>query len=82
MSTADRQQAHYFGELLGEIRAELIERIAGLNGEMSMLEQLGDVEGFTRLRRNVRALEKELRGMDQMLEALRLRLKVLLAFGA
>jgi hypothetical protein len=82
MSTADRQQAHYFGELLGEIRGELTERIAGLNAEMSMLEQLGDVEGFTRLRRNVRALEKELRGMDQMLETLRLRLKVLLAFGA
>jgi hypothetical protein len=81
MSTADRQQAHYYGELLGELRLELTGRIAGLSTEMSMLEELGDLDGFTRLRRNVRALEKELRGMDQMLEALRLRLKVL-AFGA
>jgi hypothetical protein len=77
MSTADRQQAHYFDELLGCLRAELAERIQRLYAQVLEIDPMGDEAGVIRMRRTIRALETEGHMIDRMREALQLRLHVL-----
>jgi hypothetical protein len=76
MSTADRQQAHYFDELLGSLRFELGERIEGLCAQVLRRNHMGDHAGVSRARRTIRALEEDVRAVDRMRDALRLRLDI------
>ena len=77
MSPADRQQAHYFDELLCCHRAELDQRIDGLSAQVLKMAHIGDQAGVSRAQRAIRALERDARSIDRMREALRLRLEIL-----
>jgi hypothetical protein len=78
MSGADRQQARYFDELLGCHRAELDQRIDGLSAQVSKMDRIGDDARVSRrTQRTIRALERDVRGIDRMRDALRLRLEIL-----
>lgn len=74
MLAADREQAYRFDEMLGQQRAELGERLDELHEQATKLDSIGDHAGIRRTRRIIRALETEVRTIDQMLRALRIRL--------
>jgi hypothetical protein len=74
MSTADREQAHYFDELLAGLQAEVDQRIEDLYAKGFKLERTGGEAALGHTRRTIRALEKDVRTMQRMREALRLRL--------
>lgn len=74
MSAADREQAHYFQELLAGFQAELTQRIEDLYAKALKPERTGDDAALGHTRRTIRALEKDVRTMQRMREALRLRL--------
>ncbi len=76
MSTADRQQAQYFDELLGCLQGELDEQIEGLYAQVLTLDRIGDDAGVSRTRRTIRVLETELRTIERMREGLRFRLEI------
>ena len=71
---AELQQAHYFDALLGRQRAELDELLDHLHAELSHLDRIGDVSESRTKRRLIKALEAEVRSIDRMRKALRLRL--------
>jgi hypothetical protein len=78
MSAADRQQARYFDELLGCHRAELERRIDGLSAQVSMMDRIGDDARVSRrTQRTIRALKRDVRRIDGLRDALRLRLEIL-----
>jgi hypothetical protein len=78
MSAADRQQARYFDELLGCHRAKLDERIDGLSAQVSNMDRIGGDARVSRpTQRTIRALERDVRRIDRMRDALRLRLEIL-----
>jgi hypothetical protein len=78
MSAADRQQARYFDELLGCHRAELEQRIDGLSAQVSMMDRIGDDPRVSRrTQRTIRALKRDVRRIDGLRDALRLRLEIL-----
>jgi hypothetical protein len=78
MSAADRQQARYFDELLGCHRAKLDQRIDGLSAQVSKMDRTGsDARVSRRTQRTIRALERDVRRIDRMRDALRLRLEIL-----
>lgn len=74
MSTADREQAHYFQELLAGLQAEQDQRIKDLYAKALKQDRTGDDAALGHTRRTIRALEKDVRTMQRMREALRLRL--------
>ena len=67
---ADIQQAEYFLALLGRERAEVSERLAQHRNELALYEHIGDLAGVRRKKRLVRALEKDVAAIDQMVRAL------------
>jgi hypothetical protein len=67
---ADIQQAEYFLVLLGQERAEVAERLAHQRTELLMYEHAGDLAGVRRKKRAIRALEREVLDIEQMLTAL------------
>ena len=78
MSAADRQQARYFDELLGCHRAKLDQRIDGLSAQVSKMDRTGDDARVSRrTQRTIRAVERDVRRIDRMRDALRLRLEIL-----
>ena len=78
MSAADRQQARYFDELLGCHRAKLDQRIDGLSVQVSKMDRIGDDARLSRrTQRTIRALERDVRRIDRMRDALGLRLEIL-----
>jgi hypothetical protein len=78
MSAADRQQARYFDELLGCHRAKLDQRIDGLSAQVPKMDRIGDDARVSRrTQRTIRALERDVRRIDRMRDALRLRLEIL-----
>jgi hypothetical protein len=74
MLAADREQAYRFDEMLGQQRAELGERLDELHEQATKLDSIGDQAGVRRTRRIIRPLETEVRTIDRMLRALRIRL--------
>jgi hypothetical protein len=78
MSSADRQQARYFDELLGCHRAQLHQRIDGLSAQVSKMDRIGDdARVIRRTQRTVRALKRDVRRIDRMRDALKLRSEIL-----
>lgn len=78
MSAADRQQARYFDELLGCHRAELHQRIDGLSAQVSRVDRrCDDARLDRRTQRIIRELERDVRRIDGMRDALRLRFEFL-----
>lgn len=74
MPIADREQAHYFNELLGRQRAELNERLDALRAQVMQLDRAGDTTAVRHKQRVIKALESEVRVIDRMRNALSLRL--------
>jgi hypothetical protein len=75
MPVADREQAHYFGGVLSGQRAELDQRLDGLYLEVTRLDGMGDAAGVRHKRQLIRSIESEVRTIDRMQTALRLRLE-------
>jgi hypothetical protein len=67
---ADIQQAEYFLAVLGQERAEAGELLAKHRTELLMYEHIGDVAAVRRRKRVIRALEKDVFAIDQMVRAL------------
>jgi hypothetical protein len=67
---ADIQQAEYFLVVLGQERAEVAARLAHHRSELVRYEHGGDLAGSRRKKRLIRALEKEVFDIEQMLAAL------------
>ncbi|MBV8349194.1 MAG: hypothetical protein JOZ49_17220 [Mycolicibacterium sp.] len=75
MPVADREQAHYFDGVLSGQRAERDRRLDGLYLEVTRLDGIGDAAGVRHKRRLIRSIENEVRTIDRMQKALRLRLE-------
>ena len=71
---ADTRQAEYFWRLLDRHKAEVCELLEARLDALAGDERAGDLVGVRRQRRIVKALEAELRTVDRMLVALRVRL--------
>jgi hypothetical protein len=67
---AEIQQAEYFLGVLGQERAEIAERLAHQRADLVTYEHAGDLGGVRRKKRAIRALEKEVFDIEQMLAAL------------
>ena len=72
--SADAQQAEYFWRLLDSRKAEVCELLEAELDALENVKRTGCLVGVRRHRRAVRALEAELRTVDRMLLALRVRL--------
>ena len=71
---ADLQQAEYFRWLLDRHKCEVCEALEAELDALATFQRDGDLCGVRRHQRFVKALEYELRTVDRMLLALRLRL--------
>lgn len=72
--TADTDQAEYFRGLLDRRKCEVCERLEAELDALARVQRSGCLGGIRRHRRMVKALEAELRTVDGMLVALRVRL--------
>jgi hypothetical protein len=72
--TADLQQAEYFLRLLSSRKAEVCELLEVQLDALERVRDAGCLDGVRRHRRSVNTLEAELRALDRMLVALRVRL--------
>ena len=70
LANADFQQAEYFLALLGEECDEVSEHLAHHRAELVIYEHAGDLPGVRRKQRVIRALEKDLLVIEQMMTAL------------
>lgn len=73
-TSADMHQAEYFHTLLDSEMIELRARLDQHLATMARYEHVGDVAGARRVRHMVRSLEGELRNVDRMVQALRVRM--------
>jgi hypothetical protein len=71
---ADVCQAEYFWRLLDQRKVEVCEALEAELDALARFQRAGDLAGVRCKRRIVRALEAELRTLDQLLVALRIRL--------
>jgi hypothetical protein len=71
---ADLDQAEYFLRLLDRQKVEVCEALEAELDALARFQRAGDLAGVRRKRRIVKALEAELRTVDQLLIALRVRL--------
>ena len=63
---------------LAAIGPKLDQRIDGLSAQVSKMDRIGDDARVSRrTQRTIRALERDVRGIDRMRDALRLRLEIL-----
>ena len=72
--SADVQQADYFWRILDSRKAEVCELLEAELDALARVQRAGCLEGSRRHRRAVKTLKAELRSLDQMLIALRVRL--------
>ena len=70
----DVQQAEYFLRLLDLRKSEACELLETHLDSLARLQRAGDLTGVRRRRQIVKAFESELRTLDRMLVALRIRL--------
>ena len=71
---ADMQQAEYFWRMLDGRKAEICDLLEGQLDALASFQRAGDLGGVRCHRRIMEALESELRTVDRMLLALRVRL--------
>jgi hypothetical protein len=71
---ADLYQAEYFWRLLDGRKVEVCEALEAELDALARFQRAGDLTGVRSKRRIVRVLEAELRTLDQLLVALRIRL--------
>ena len=71
--TADRRQAEYYRRLLEDQRAQIADELAGHTATLAQYRHDGDLSGFSRMRRLVRAKETELNTIAYLLRGLQLR---------
>ena len=71
---ADLQQAEYYWRLLDGLKSEACERLEVQLEALAAFQRAGDLCGVRRHRRIVKVLEGEVKTIDQMLVALRVRL--------
>jgi hypothetical protein len=74
MGSADLQQAEYFYTLLIQQRSELCEGLDRHRAALARFERIGDPSGVRRKQRTIMALESELRTIDRLNKALRVRI--------
>jgi hypothetical protein len=72
--TADTEQAEYFRQLLDGRKCEVCELLEAELDALARAQHTGCLAGVRRHRRLVKALEADLRTVDRMLVALRVRL--------
>ena len=71
---ADMLQAEYFWRLLDGRKSEVCELLETHLDALARLQRAGELAGVRRQRRIVKPYESELRSVDRMLVALRVRL--------
>ncbi len=74
MQNGDGQQAEYFRQLLDERKSGLCEQLEAELYALASFQRAGSPAGVRRHKRVVKALECELRTIDRLMMALRLRL--------
>ena len=72
--TADAQQAEYFRQLLDHRKVEVCDLLEVELDALARVQRTGSTVGLRHHRKMVRALEAELRTVDRLLLALRVRL--------
>ena len=72
--SADTKQAVYFKQLLDRRKSEVCELLETELDELARVQRMGCAVGVRRHRRMVNALEAELRTIDRLVLALRVRL--------
>ena len=72
--SADIKQAEYFKQLLDHRKSEVCERLEAELDALERVQRTGCADGVRRHRRMVNALEAELRTIDRLVLALRVRL--------
>jgi hypothetical protein len=71
---ADKQQAEYFWHMFDGRKSEICEQLEARLDALARCQRDGDLGGVRRQKHLVRALEFDLRRIDRMLLALRVRL--------
>ena len=74
MRNADAEQAEYFWRLLDGRKFELSQHLEAELDELAECQRTGSLTGVRRHKRLVKALQAELRTVDRLMVALRLRL--------
>jgi hypothetical protein len=74
LGDADLHQAEYFWRLLDRRKVEVCEALEAELDALARFQRAGDLAGVRCKRRITKALEAELRTVDQLLVALRVRL--------
>jgi hypothetical protein len=72
--SADTKQAVYFKQLLDRRKSEVCELLETELDALARVQRMGCAAGVRRHRRTVNALEAELRTIDRLVLALRVRL--------